>query len=199
MGKEIRAGLTVVGALLVAFCVLLYARIASNLGSPSELNIDTHSTDGSDPTAEPNRNQIRRTPTIVKQPSDPYIQVPGEGSLENPRLDHQGDDAEQDADLHDDDKFLPVAPAAPGDDFVSTKFSEPDAVAPASTMSVTVQANEDLQALAQRLYGSTEYGRALWQWLSDRDEVELVKPRATLQLPTRATLRRSYASLVPER
>jgi len=196
MGKEFRAGLSVVGALLVLFCVLLYARIVRNPAGPADVNIETHSSSG--PAGSPNRHQTRRTPTIVR-PSDPYTQSPGDGHLENPRHDHHGDDAEQDTNLHDDDPYLPIAPASPGDDFVATGFSEPDAIAPTSTMAVTVQSNEDLQSLAQRLYGSNEYGRALWQWLSDRGQVELVKPQATIQLPTLAALRRSYASLVPER
>jgi len=202
MGKEIRAGLSVVGALLIAFCFLLYTRFVQNPGRPTDtLNIET--SDGQKPGTTAVRRQPVGTPTIVEG-GNGYDGSSGSHSNpsnprhpKNPRTGGKHDTHETEPDLHHDDQYLPIAPAT-SDDFVSTEVSQPDAIAPASTVSVRVQADEDLRQLAQRLYGSSDYERALWQWLFDREQVEQVRPGATLELPTAATLRRSYASLVPD-
>ena len=198
MGKEFRAGLYVVGALLLAFCTLLYARLSRvPAGGLTEVSIESPEQRTA---LTPTNRRVPGRPTIVRNGPDNDPHGSGSsphGHLGNPRESQQPDESER-PDWEDRERrFLPIAPVPLSEEFVSTARSEPDAIAPDPTMSVTVQPDEDLHDLAQRLYGSVEYSRALWQWLFEREQVEMVAPRASLQLPTRATLRREYPQLVP--
>jgi hypothetical protein len=203
MGKEIRAGLSVVGILLLSFCILLFARLSRHSAGPPDVSIDPSAASAAAP---PLRPRDSRPPTIVKG-GGPESLVPGH--LGPDTYEHQGPvsprqnprwESRQPVNSGD---FVPglnlprlESPAEAQHPRESGELSAEQVTAPRAVR-MTVRAGDNLSLLAERTYGSRALDRALWQWLNDQGLLAQLQAGSIVDVPTAEHLEQLYRQLVP--